>query len=293
MAGVYYQLGFDEQALSLCDEIIKTCEKPTILLGAKLIYANNYLRRCNLKAAKEAYDKCLSEVERKIGYAKIELAKYNFEGALEILNSIDTKDENALYNMHTSYAQIMFRFNKYDEFMEYYNKIMGSKQIDKHLDSLVDIKRMRLLLEVKNNLPLKEKNMKYADKQIVNYNTTRAINHIIDRHIDQEYSENFSRSSNIGKLYYHIIENLDKFSNQKFCDTLYDKYIVNLQEIGYEEENVRFVTVVCIADTYNIITMYPSNRYTGVFGEEEPKEKIKQKRLTAKEKFEMKYGSGF
>lgn len=289
LASVYYQLGYDELMISICEEIIKTCAKPTIVAGARILYANNYVRRCNLDAAKKMYDTLESDIEKSIGYAKIEIANYNFDKALEILNGIDTDDENRIYNINVQYAMIMYRHNKYDEFMKYYDKIINSKYNNNHTDSYIDIMRMRLSLELKNNLPPLAKKLKYCDKQILAYDEQRAIYHIIEKHVDKK-DESFDNGSDIRSLYYHISENLDNPKNKMFCDGLYDKYIVNLQETGYEEKNVRFVTVVCLADTYNIITMYPTNRYTGVFNNEPAVKPVQKTRLSAIDKFNKKYG---
>ena len=63
-----------------------------------------------------------------------------------------------------------------------------------------------------------------------------------------------------------------------------------MSEIGEIKDNLRFVTVVCVANTKDILKIYPSNNYVGIFVSSDTVKPMQKTRLSAVDKFKKKYG---
>ena len=78
-------------------------------------------------------------------------------------------------------------------------------------------------------------------------------------------------------------------------DSLFDKYIINYRNIGYNSDNesIHQLLVLTLPNTKDIITMYPLDGTESIFTLEELEEKPKVivKRLSQIEKFNKKYNT--
>ena len=288
-AGINFNLGNEEIGKRMCNEILKECRKNRIRSSAISLIACNHIKNFCFDDAEKVFDQYGEKsLKRVIGYAKVAIARYDFDNAYKLLTSINTIDEDIRYSKNYLMAQLMFRKNAYKEFLKYYQLIILSKNGDRNSNILSDIKKMLFMLEVSNNLPLTQKPRSYYENQIVSYDEDLAIENNIQYRINADDKEIFSPNTDIEKLYSDVKDYLHK--ERSLCDGIYDKYIVDMSEIGEIKDNLRFVTVVCLADTKNILKIYPSNQYVGMFVGEETVKPVQKTRLSAIDKFYKKYG---
>lgn len=130
----------------------------------------------------------------------------------------------------------------------------------------------------------------YSEKQIINYNKKKAIQHIKSHHgEDSVYISYFNSNNDIEKIFNEISDYI--IDKKPYYSGVYDVYIVHLNDIkmgSIYNEKLNDISIITLPNTKNIITMYPVNKvdeYLNDVEQEEPK----TKRLSQIDKFNKKY----
>lgn len=166
--------------------------------------------------------------------------------------------------------------------VDYYEGVYPSKIfLEKHLNILDE------------NIDINE--LSYTEQQIISYDEQKALEHI-KKH--QEEDENkivhtlFEPELDLEELFYFVQNNLD--STKSYCRLITDNYIFEYPEVKNRLEKAnylyKFLHVVTIKDTENIITIYPfflNKKIEEVIPLEEVKTKVKIP--TQIEKFNNRY----
>lgn len=291
IATINFLHGYDDITIRICKDIIQNCTLEGKRTNAYDVYGRLLIRRLEFDEAYKIYNDCNNEEIKKMGFAQLKISNYEFEEALKLLSEIDVSEpEMKYYNLY-SLLQVLYRLDKYDEYVKYYNEFKQLYDMDYVTISFADIERMKLYLDKKNNKEFTVDTQYYSNVQIVNYSDELAIKHIIERHSTGQGDGSFKNGCDIRKLFYEIKNSLSNY--KPICDGLHDKYVIEMPDIGYGVDGSRadYVVVFTLPNSTDIITMYATSNFDKKF--EVKFEKAKQKRLSPKEKFEMKYGSGY
>ncbi|MBR1413585.1 MAG: hypothetical protein IJ574_02835 [Bacilli bacterium] len=246
-------------------------------------------------------------------YKAIALIRINkLEEAIAIVNYIEKKlssdnikinnykkDLNKYRILHLNLLYLFFT-EQYDELYKYYK------------DNIVDIKKMNeafnedtsILLftsKVKTNRINPNRNdYSYLFRQTIEYQEEDFLKHL-ERHLaDKSINQDLKNTSlfveefPIQEVLKEVKKNIN--SNNKLLDDLGDTYVFKYDGCGRHNYKLEdYFKIVCMANTTNIITMYPSNlcenlpyidlNYLNQVIENQPK----VKRLSQVDKFKMKY----
>lgn len=187
---------------------------------------------------------------------------------------------------------VKLKQHKYEEALKYYYQVVKNEKYclayAKELTNTMAFINKKLGKEIKEDY--------YLTSQLKEYSKPHAISHIRlhlkDVNNDIENKTMFDDDVDIEKLYDEVYEIISKRSEDTF--DLCDIYIVKLPYVvlTHEEYPVQTIRVVTIMDTKDIITMYPllpteeeKRRY-----ESEKKQNNESTKLSAMEKFNLKYG---
>lgn len=179
---------------------------------------------------------------------RLEACEGNLEEARKIFNYLgeDDKDEYA----YRSLAIMEFKAGNYLEALKIINNELKKKR-------LVDDKLILALskeLNVFFDKDYSDISLVYRNKQILNYDEERAIEHIIDRHFNGINKSNFNKDLDPYQLFMEAKSMLARENKLKSL-SFNDIYIIPYSNIGeYGEE---YLKVVTLPNSKNIITMYP------------------------------------
>ena len=284
---IKYKLGFIDEAIIMLDEALKKYENDLVL--ETLIKC--YLLKGDNNNANKLIDRLTSAYLKQLYLGRIELNSKNYEKAEEILSDLfkcnDAMEQRSI--RHTYYYLIIskFRLNKYDEVLE----LINNNDIDLGVGSKY-IRELALIeFYAKSKLGYDVTISTYSERQAIDYSEELAIEHIKNHHDTYYTISKFSNDINIESLYHHIKNHLDE--DKKIIMGMLDKYIFDFtNDIGNDKvRNLRTISVICLPNTNNILTMYPDKYERLIVQEssETKKEKPKVKRLSQIEKFNKKY----
>lgn len=145
--------------------------------------------------------------------------------------------------------------------------------------------------------------MDYKELQIIEYSEKKAIEHIINRHTVVKKNilpyNVFEKEIDVKQLFFQVKELLMDdllLYNDLVFDIYYFKYPLSINVTEKPGTNYKYLKVITILDTKNIITMYPvfsQNRVLKVNSLEKAEDnlslKTKTKTLSQIEKFNQKY----
>jgi len=287
IANLYFITYNISNAIQILKSVINHCSDKEAVCSAYASMQYMYIRSGNYKAIEDLKMQCDDEYTRCMLDIQQLYSEYKFEEALEIINSLKPDIQTMYYKL-----LILYRLGKKDEFMALYEEYKKMPDYDPYKTSSFDIKKAERYFS--GDIIIDEKSS-YLDRQFVDYSRDVAINQIVIRHVDNlnNVNENaikydFSSDTDVNKLYDEVQSKLD--SSYKICDDTDDKYFVPVDDVKNKNgEQVKYVAVVCFADTKNIITIYPYYYY-------EPEVKInidktKNKRLSNMDKFKNKFGN--
>lgn len=197
---------------------------------------------------------------------RLEACEGNIDVARKIFKGLAEQDED-------EYA------NRLLAMMEYKNgnHLEALKIINEELkkNRLVDEKLIVALSKEFNiffDYDYKRVQLTYRNKQILDYDEERAIEHIIERHYNNEDKANFNKSLDPYQLFMEAKSMLAKENKVKGL-SYNDIYVIPYSNIGeYGEE---YLQVVTLPNSRNIITMYPL--ITGISAEDEDAIETKKK----------------
>lgn len=283
---INYKKGYVDEAIKILEETIKKYCTNTVLEA---------LVRCYL--FKGDVDKCyrlINKIDiddiRNVYLGRLELIKQNYLEAeillTNVINNYSFKIDK--YLTYANYYLIItkFRQKKYEETLVLINNLNNIKRLSDNYKR--DIKLLKFYIN--NILGKAVFPSRYSEKQVISYSKKNAIKHIVDHHFNDNNKSTFNDEKEIEEIYDYVRDNIN--SSQKLISGFLDRYIIDFpKDIGTDNNRkLRSVTVVCIPDTDNILTMYPY-RYEQILDDSliENSNKIKVKRLSQIEKFNKKY----
>lgn len=248
---IEYVLGNYDQAKIYFDKILSLTNDPiTRFQLAKTEYklGNVSKARLHYKALSKTIldDTIKSSALLELG--RLEACEGNLDEARKILKNLAEHEED-------EYA------NRLLAVMEYKNgnHLEALKIINEELkkNRLVDEKLVIALSKEFNiffNYDYKRVQLTYRNKQILDYDEERAIEHIIERHYNNEDKANFNKSLDPYQLFIEAKSMLARENKVKEL-SFNDIYVIPYSSIGeYGEE---YLQVVTLPNTRDIITMYP------------------------------------
>ena len=158
---------------------------------------------------------------------------------------------------------------------------------------------MITFLEKKLNISFQHKifPISYLSSQVLNYDENRALQHI-NRHRQQGEDCIFAEDFPLSEYYFYFRSLLPKKDYPQLCKGIFSNfYVFKYNHCGYiNQKEANYVMVVTLANSNDIITMYPIRNiekypYIEIIQQEEmDDEKPKVKRLSQIEKFNQRYG---
>lgn len=285
-----------DDAIKLCEELKKENISNHYDNIIDELLAKAYLKKSDYLNAEKHYKNAKGNDDRtRRNLGKLELVKGNFEKAEEYFSSLDIKEGNirAYYEDFHKLALIKFRLKKYDEVLQILDKFEENFDLYDISEMSYEFKRLRLLIEKDNIDTSNLDDFTYSERQIIKYNKKASIEHIYDHHVYNVRTSKFNDYIDIEELFNTI---KDKMNDQNITyDDIFDKYIIKYPNIGVnkDNENIHQLAIITLPNTKDIINMYPYDGDESMFNLQEldEKPKVKVKRLSQIEKFNMKYGN--
>lgn len=264
-----------EKATKYYNQLLKTSAYSFAMLELGKLEFNYW----NMEKATNNFKKILNKKSSNL--AKLYLGKIagldgNYTEAKEIFESILDNENNKLLDEDLIKTRAIFEllqlstsYEKYEEALYYLTKLTKIVGITR------DTIQYKFYLEYKLGLLKNINNVGYFCEQILCYSNEKAIEHIKLRHgqVADEYINNFSPNIVIDELFKIVQSNLENLKKRDYGKC--DKYLLNLGYVvgKYNGIETSVIKIITIGNTYDIITMYPTNEYCDEF----PKEKIKIK----------------
>ena len=185
------------------------------------------------------------ELPAKLELSKLEYKLGNASKAVDYLESlIDTNVELYAYLFLIS---IEIKRENYDKAAYLVNEAMNLGYYFKDEIIIFLSKKSNIFFDVKYR---KKTYYGYTVNQILEYDKSRALEHIIERHGGCD----FNRRIYIRKLFSDVKEYLVKENKLNFIN-FNNQYIIPFKDIG--NKNEKFLEIVTIPNTKHIITMFP------------------------------------
>lgn len=191
----------------------------------------------------------------------------NFDKARKYFKQlINTEDSKYAYRL---LLLLEVKTKNYAEALKIVNEMISK-------DMNINI-HIALLLSKELNIFIKDYNYRingfsYNTEQIIEYDISKAIEHIVINHCKSKDKSCFNRTVNIKSLIHLFSENLsekDKVNIMHFNDT----YYVPCENLG--NDNQKYIKVVTLPNTHDIISMYPVYDKYEISDDDEELEKYK------------------
>lgn len=190
----------------------------------------------------------------------IGLLKYqsgDFAAAQEYIEkslSLDNDQEETLLNL---LFIINYRQQNYQKAQELLAKMKEQTQ------DLVTIQHLHffelhLAKAIGTELPPREGEASYRNKQIIEYSKAEAVEFIRNEHQFTDNKIRFSQQINMEDLYDEVVLQLNP--NTILYDDIMDKYLIDYPNVGYDESGTIYdkIYIVTLPGTTNILTMAPT-----------------------------------
>lgn len=161
---------------------------------------------------------------------------------------IDTEDNEYAYRL---LLLLETKTKNYDEAVKI---ICEMKKLGMKINSHIAILLSKELNIFINNYNYKFSSFSYNIEQIIEYDASKAIQHIVNNHCKSKDKSCFNRNANIENLLNTFSENLSeeyKVNRMVFNDI----YYVPCQNFG--NDNQKYIKIVTLPNTHDIISMYP------------------------------------
>ena len=217
------------------------------------------------------------------------MAKGDFTNAekhlLSLINDENSTEKGAFFKLIGIYIK-QKRFDDLESIFEKLNYL----GVDLSKDKSVSIIKTILQKEKYKNVTI-TREMKYMEKQIVDYDTEKAIQHIYNNHRNGNNEDSqFSFDVDIRKLFDDVKNEM--ISDNRVNDNVLDIYEVDRPECGYANgEILNRVRVVVVPGTTDIVTMYPVNKSSQPRQSDFYDKKGKSKSLDRLSRFNARYGN--
>ena len=276
LSGVYVQTNRLEMALNYANQIKNCPELKDNEIRAKF---RIYLKLGYLDEAKELMEKPESEFYKNYLKMKYYYTVKDYDKAIEYATHMLNDDDIGLFNIA---AQIyILSYMKKGEY-DYAKSLIPYFFND--IDQLSVHQILSYISSKQGDCSYEEPGM-YNCQQLFDYNEDRAIEHVMNRHLNDFDDEDFILD---------LFDRKDELLANQTClsDNIFDKYIIPYRGVGSDENGVcNTLIVITNPDTHDIITLFPLSGcevYDKKQSVSQPKKKVK--RPTAMEKFILKYG---
>ena len=283
MAKIYFDFGYYDKAYKMA---LETNNKYDI--SSKHLIFNCLIKKGNIKEAKD-YISTLKSNGQLLYFGILYKELRDYETSLTYLSQLSEnnkyKRKEYMYYMLEDYI----RLNKYQEALDLINYIKDNDYFALNYKMTINIKIIEKYVLKELNMDFEAQG--YTSNQIKEYSEEKALEHIKKKHYFNSQISKFDDSVEIDELYYYFKDKIDL--NNRSCDGCFDIYSFDYKNIGtINNKNIGDnITVVCLANTNKIITMYPSLKQTVVEDFLDIERKPKTKRLTQIEKFNKKYNN--
>lgn len=274
-------------------------------------YDINYYRSILKLIDNDEYKKAkifLEEYLKKYPTDEVALFKYAFllrkmdylEEALKIIDKLK-KDIDEVK------CEKMFILYKLENYEEAYKLIQELEKENSKLINRYTFKATKIFILKKLNIieeSVVRENEPYKIRQIIEYSLEEALNHISEHlysniEAKNEFHNLFEKEIDVNKLYFMIQDKLKDallYQRENITDIYIFKYPNLNDDIDYKNENYKYLRVITIRETSDIITIYPifSNVKIKEANDINTKlevEHIKTKKKSAIEKFNQKYAN--
>ena len=219
------------------------------------------------------------------------MKEHNLEEAKKWLQQ--AADENMLSSTvaYLNLAFIAIREEEYDTCYDIIEKV-SNMDINEQLEQTLE--KLKLYIDIKTGKKIPNQERIYSEEQMINYSEEKAIEHIQKSHSSKNKSIEFTDSENIEKLFHQVKAAITGITPNINC--LSDEYFLSIPKVGVIDSiSTDWLKVVCLPNTHDIITMYPTiigseDEEQEEIIEESPKTKVR-KRLSQIEKFNARYNS--
>ena len=290
---IYYKAVYEEVKLALAyekyEEAITYCEELTKagkLFGGEVFLLHGQAQQA-LSLFKEAYVNYLKASQTAEDRDVRAIAYYNL-GSIDFargsLSLAETSFKRSITNArevsqitYTKLIGVLLRQEKYDEVLKYLNRLKRTNP-EMVTDGPLDYVRMIVDKRTGKRLPPRDQ-CTYAEKQIIKYKESDAIEHIKSHHQGIKTRGNFAPHIDIESLYHEVRGSLH--DNNLVNEEAMDIYEIDYRNVGYDLENnlCHRIRVVVFPHTRNILTMYPGQRATvprkGEFKKAQERQKVK------------------
>jgi len=239
-----------------------------------------YMKKFDFLRAYQEIEKI--EKEKKKIYKKYDY--YYYTGDIKKAEEMSCKmlsnvcdSKNLVYFLNCS-----LRKDSFEEFKMKYT------MLEEYLNK--DDMSVRLLECFAKKETIKREKTTYSEKQIINYNKKKAIQHIKSHHGENSvYISYFNSNNDIEKIFNEISDYI--VDKKPYYSGVYDVYIVHLNNIkmgSIYNKKLNDISIITLPNTKNILTMYPVDMVDEDLNDVE-KEPPKTKRLSQIDKFNKKY----
>ena len=284
---INYKLGYNNEAINILEKAINKIESDDIVS----ILIRAYLKKGYITKASSIIDEIKNPNTKQLYLGRIALSKENYEEAEKILEELINNNNynNNDYLKYVKYYLVVskFRLKKYDEVLKMIDDIQDELYSSRKYNRDYKYMSFYAMKKLGNNI----ESIKYMESQLVSYSKEKAISHILSHHMFLTKTSSFYSDVDINTLFDYIYNVID--NDKKIIYGPLDKYTITLREyIGNDSiRDLNSISVICITDTKNIITMYPDKDEEKSLEEidETIHEKKAVKRLSQIEKFNKKY----
>lgn len=271
-----YQLGHIEEAIKICEDALKNYKYEPI----EELLSDLYLKSGNLSKNNKLLNNIEDESEKNYNLGKSYIFDNKFKEAIIVLNKA-LKNANECLTTKIFYQLVIayFKIGDYANTLRYINLINEANDMIKY-----DLNRIKFYINY--HIGLETSPEFYTAKQIVNYDENLALNHILRRH-ENDFN---TKMYNIEELFYEIQDYL--IDSNKYNYIGFDMYKITMENIG-SKNNSQVLSVICLPNTKNILTMYPDLNPEFILDDLEIEsyetKNSKRRKLSQIEKFNLKY----
>lgn len=270
-----------EEAIRICEEVKKQYNNDNL----NILLGDLYLDKKLNEQAFNCYKEINNYMDNNYYLGKYYLYISDFNRAEYYLEKIYKKNRNRTDILHLLILT-KFRLKKEAETLILCNEFMKNNNYTQNINIKYNINRVLLALKPEE---YKSNNLKYSQRQILNYNEEEAIKHVEEHHCLNSNVTEFNKDLDIYEFFKQV--KLLLTEDKKFITSFYDTYAIDIYGIGMGSiGNINQLRVITLPDTKNIITMYPYNGSEKINIEDEEEQKPKVKRLSQIERFNKRYG---
>ena len=276
MARIYALQGKFQDAANICEELLKLKRGGTDVKSL----LNDVYQAMDKPNGSLNISKYISPTEEDYRNGKYCIEQFDYLSALNHFNKYLEK-KGKFHENEVLFLIILCKF-KLGKYRECLDEIYTFNPSDEQVN---DITRMKFYCKcVLNELGQEQT---YTTIQVANYSEENALNHVNQRHILSDFNKYIS----FKRLFEIVRTDLTKDKLDPYAP--FDRYELDLEKYeNYIEKlnlNCNKLTVICLPNTKNILTMFTNVQKEDDLDISEANLNVKKKTLSRTEKFNQKY----